>query len=144
MTRLLRTCGLISLIAITLLSCSQTDDPQFESINEQIDYMIDQNRYEEALDYLDESTSDERERNRLREKVHLNYGLYSMNTFDEDEMRTRMNDALRQFIRVLEINSDNDVARTQIDQILQVYETIPDRQPEDDVQEGLREVGFNI
>jgi DNA polymerase-1 len=31
----------------------------------------------------------------------------------------------------------------QIDQILQVYATIPDREPEEDVLEGLRDVGIN-
>ncbi|MEX0639158.1 MAG: hypothetical protein WD094_01755, partial [Balneolaceae bacterium] len=81
---------------------------------------------------------------RQLEKTHLIYGLYNMQTFDEGEMRTRMNEALRQFTEVLRINPENEMARAQIDQILGVYSTIPNREPEEDVVEGLREVGIKI
>jgi hypothetical protein len=38
---------------------------------------------------------------------------------------------------------NNAVAREQIEQIMMIYGTIPDREPEPDVLEGLREVGFD-
>lgn len=133
----------VFILLILLLNCSG-ERSQNGNLNDRIDYLIEDNRYEEALDILwSEDQSDPNVRT-LREKTHLNYGLYSMNTFDETEMRTRMNNALRQFTEVLKINPQNDVARNQIEQILQIYNTIPDRQPEDDVIAGLREIGFNI
>ena len=54
-----------------------------------------------------------------------------------------MNNALSQFTEVLRINPENSVAREQIQQILDIYATIPDRSPQEDVMEGLRDVGFD-
>ena len=53
-----------------------------------------------------------------------------------------MNRALSHFTEVLRINPENQVARTNINQILSIYKTIPDRDPEPDVLEGLSEVGI--
>lgn len=132
------------MITFTFMACSSDDLPEFNSLGEQIDYLIEQNRYEEAIDKLRGEDSGDPEISLLLEKTHLNYGLHNMSTFDETEMRTRMNDALRQFTEVLRINPQNEVAQNQIRQILQIYDTIPNRQPEEDVIEGLRDVGFNI
>lgn len=135
--------GMVFTLLSLVLSCSG-ERPQFENLNDRIDYLIEDNRYEEALDILEDQDQSDSNVQTLREKTHLNYGLHSMNTFDQTEMRTRMNNALRQFTEVLKINPQNDVARNQIEQILYVYSTIPDRQPEDDVIAGLKEIGFNI
>jgi hypothetical protein len=110
---------------------------------QQIDRLIEANEYETALELLLNMDTDDSEVRLQLEKTHLNYGLHSMNTFDQTEMRTRMNNALTQFTEVLRINPDNNVAREQIEQIMTIYETIPNRQPEPEVLEGLREVGFN-
>jgi tetratricopeptide (TPR) repeat protein len=126
------------------MGCNSEDIPEFNTLEEKVDYLIEQNMYEEALDELENEDIEDPGIRVLLEKTHLNYGLHNMNTFDETEMRTRMNDALRQFTEVLRINPQNEVAQNQIRQILQIYDTIPNRQPEDDVIAGLREVGFNI
>lgn len=105
--------------------------------------MIEQNEYEAALELLSAEDQTDSEIQLLREKTHLNYGLHSMTTFDQTEMRTRMNNALSQFTEVLRINPENSVAREQIQQILDIYATIPDRSPQEDVMEGLRDVGFD-
>lgn len=131
-------------VTLLLLAGCGNSEQQFGSIDEEIDFLIEENRYETALERLEGEDRSDPEILQLFEKVHLNYGLHSMNTFDEEEMRTRMNRALRQFTEVLRINDANVVARNQIEQILGVYETIPNRQPDEDVIEGLREVGFSI
>ncbi|MEX0769639.1 MAG: hypothetical protein WD035_02845 [Balneolaceae bacterium] len=136
-----RTLFILFIIAFTV-SCSE-QEPEQNSVSEKIDFLIEDDRYQEALALLDEQGPEGPDIQRLKEKTHLNYGLYNMNTFDEGEMRTRMNEALRQFAEVLRINPDNEVARTRIDQIMGVYETMPDRGPEEDVLEDLKEVGFN-
>ncbi len=134
----------IAMTMLIALSACSGDRIEYDNLNEKIDYLIEDNRYETALDILEEEDPDDPDIRTLLEKTHLNYGLHSMNTFDETEMRTRMNNALRQFTEVLRINPENDVAQNQIEQILQIYDTIPDRQPEEDVIAGLREIGFNI
>ncbi len=135
------------LLLATLISCGNGEgdveiDPNL-TLSEQIDRMIDQNRYEAALDLLRDEDPQNPDTRFLLEKTHLNYGLHSMNTFDQTEMRTRMNNALLQFVEVLKLNPDNNIAREQIQQIMSIYSTIPDRQPEPEVLEALREVGFD-
>jgi tetratricopeptide (TPR) repeat protein len=133
-------------LSLILISCGGEDAPQQNldmSLEDRVNLMIEQNEYEAALELLSEKDQTDPEIALLREKTHLNYGLHSMTTFDQTEMRTRMNNALSQFTEVLRINPDNSVAREQIQQILDIYATIPDRSPEEDVMEGLRDVGFD-
>ena len=126
------------------LSCSKSETINEElSLSRQIDNLIEDNEYEEALFLLHNEDHSDPEIRTLLEKTHLNYGYHSMNTFDQTEMRTRMNNALTQFIEVLKINPENETAREQIDQIMSVYATMPNRSPREDVLEGLRELGMN-
>jgi hypothetical protein len=138
---------LIIISLIWLFSACGNDSREIIDENlplpQQIDRLIEANEYETALEILRNMDTNDSEVRLQLEKTHLNYGLHSMNTFDQTEMRTRMNNALTQFTEVLRINPDNRVAREQIEQIMDIYETIPDRQPEPEVLEGLRDVGFN-
>lgn len=132
-------------ISLFIVACAE-DRPEVDpgmSVEQQINLLIDQDEYEAALHLLSEEDPEDPQISELREKTHLNYGLHSMNTFDSEEMRTRMNNALHQFTEVLRINPENSVAREQIEQIMGVYDTMPDRGPEEEVLEGLREVGFD-
>jgi hypothetical protein len=133
-------------LSLLLISCGGEDAPEQNldmSLEERVNLMIEQNEYEAALELLSAEDQTDSEIQLLREKTHLNYGLHSMTTFDQTEMRTRMNNALSQFTEVLRINPENSVAREQIQQILDIYATIPDRSPQEDVMEGLRDVGFD-
>ena len=138
----------ITAIVILLSLLSACGNPENEVIDEnlpldrQIDRLIENNNYTTALSLLEEFDREDPEIRLLLEKTHLNFGLYSMNTFDLNEMRTRMNNALVQFTEVLKLNPGNVVAREQIAQILMIYSTIPNRDPDPAVLEGLREVGF--
>lgn len=132
-------------ICLALISCGEeTAEQNLDMpLEDRINLLIEQNEYDTALDVLSEREISDPDIAQLKEKVHLNYGLHSMNTFDQTEMRTRMNNALSQFTEVLRINPNNTVAREQIQQILDIYATIPNRSPEEDVMEGLRDVGFD-
>jgi hypothetical protein len=112
------------------------------TLSDQINNMIDADQYEVALNRLSEEDRTDPEVLLLLEKTHLNYALHSMTTFDQTEMRTRMNNALVQFTEVLRINPNNIVAREQIEQILAIYQTFPNRAPDPEVMEGLREFGY--
>ncbi len=132
------------LIPFLILACGD-DTPQLDTdmpVEQQVNTLIEQNEYEAALDLLSDKDPNDPHIAELREKTHLNYGLHSMNTFDAEEMRTRMNNALVQFTEVLRINPQNAVAREQIEQIMGVYATMPNRSPDEEVIEGLREVGY--
>jgi hypothetical protein len=136
----------ISIFSLLIVACGN-DQPDVLNENlplpQQIDLLIEQNEYETALNLLESEDMSDPEIRTLKEKTHLNYALHSMSTFDQAEMRTRMNNALVQFTEVLKINPQNQVARDNIDQILSIYQTIPSRDPEPEVIEGLREVGID-
>jgi hypothetical protein len=135
----------IPLFLLLLISCGESEPDVVDEnapLPEKIDQLIQANEYESALNLLSEEDPEDPTAQQLLEKTHLNYGLHSMNTFDQTEMRTRMNRALTQFTEVLRINPENEVARNNINQILSIYKTIPDRDPEQDVLEGLSEVGI--
>lgn len=135
----------LALLILFIVSCSQSEpDVANEDLPlpQKIDRLIELNEYETALSLLEDENHDNEDIQRLLEKTHLNYGLHSMNTFDQTEMRTRMNNALTQFGEVLRINPQNDVARNSINQILAIYKTFPDRDPDPEVLDKLREVGI--
>lgn len=135
----------IPLLFLLFVSCGESEPDTVDSdlsLPQQVDQLIEANEYESALSLLSDEDTEDPVIQQLLEKTHLNYALYSMNTFDQTEMRTRMNRALTQFTEVLRINPDNEVARTNINQILSIYQTMPDRNPEPEVMEGLREVGI--
>lgn len=134
------------LISLLILVSACGGEDTFDEnlpIDEQVDMLIEADDYETALTLLEDEDRSDPEIRVLLEKTHLNYGMHSMSTFDADQMRTRMNNALTQFTEVLRLNPDNNVAREQIDQIMGVYATMPDRGPDEDVLEGLRDVGYD-
>lgn len=134
------------ILTLTISACGESDSEYIDenlSLSEQIDRLIENNQYERALILLESEEREDPEIRLLLEKTHLNYGLHSMNTFDQSEMRTRMNNALVQFTHVLKLNPENSFAREQIEQIMAIYSTLPNREPEPEVLDGLREVGFN-
>ncbi|MFU8813009.1 MAG: hypothetical protein ACNA78_08570 [Balneolaceae bacterium] len=139
---------LIPVLILLAAACSEQADapavPDADApLSERVDFLIAQDRYEQALSLLEGENRQDQEILRQFEKVHLNYGLNSMSTFDPNQMRTRMNNALVQFTEVLRINPNNQMARQQIEQIMDVYATMPDRGPDEEVLEGLREVGYS-
>ena len=111
-------------------------------LDQKVNLMIEADQYEEALALLDaEETSEEILG--LKEKTHLNYGLFIIYNSDPSKMRENANNGLRQFINVLDINRGNDKAVSEIEQIMGIYATFPDRGPDEDVMEDLRRLGFN-
>ena len=58
-------------------------------------------------------------------------------------MRQRMTGALEQFIKVLKINPDNQKAISEIEQIMSIYATMPDKSPGEEIMNDLQELGFN-
>jgi len=136
------------LLSISLLlfivSCG-TQTP--ENLTERIDQLIAEDNYGQALSLLSEAEPSETDADldRLKEKTHLNYGIYLEYRGPEDSsMRDRMTSALEQYIAVLKINSENQKARSEIEQIMSIYSTMPDKSPGQDIVSQLNELGFNF
>lgn len=131
------------LIVSLLIGCS-TETP--ENLSKRVDQLIANDSYSEALSLIENANPDKTNADlpRLKEKTHLNYGLYLEYRGPEDSsMRDRMTSALKQFINVLNINPQNQKARTEIERIMGVYNTMPDKSPGKDILKDLRELGFD-
>ncbi|GAA5523180.1 hypothetical protein LQ318_15930 [Aliifodinibius salicampi] len=134
-----------SLILLSLLfvSCSSSTP---ENISKSVDQYIAEDNYQTALELLNNADPDQTDADltKLQEKTYLNYGLYLEYRGPEDSsMRDRMTSALEQFIKVLNINPNNEKARSEIQQIMSIYETMPDRSPGESIMEDLRKLGFD-
>lgn len=138
----MRYISLLLLISL-FISCSN-ETP--EDLPKRIDQLIAEDSYEQALNLLNNTDTDETEAdlNELKEKTFLNYGLYLEYRGPEDSsMRDRMTSALEQYIEVLSINPQNEKAREEIKQIMGIYNTMPDKSPGEEILTELRELGFD-
>ncbi|WP_372635047.1 hypothetical protein [Fodinibius sp.] len=129
------------LLSVLFVSCSSSTP---EDLSGEIDRLIAEEEYSRAIELLENADEREHEADipELKEKTYLNYGLYlEYRGPEESSMRDRMTSALEQFIKVLEINPENEKARTEIQQIMGIYETMPDRSPGDEIVEDLQALG---
>ena len=145
MKKLLFICLVLGLLACSSneKSTPKNNTPQEQTLAEEITTLLDADQYAEALEVL-HALEDTDESRKLREITHLNYGLFlEYRDANVTNMRDKMNGALRQYIEVLKINPDNEKATSEIDQILSIYSSFPDRSPDADVVEALKQLGFN-
>lgn len=134
----------LSWILLLVLTACSGKTP--ENLEQYIDQLITNDQYESALEVLEDADSTSTDANLplLKEKVHLNYGLYlEYRGPEESSMRDRMTSALEQYIEVLNINPGNEKARAEIKQIMGVYSTMPDRSPGKEIVEELNKLGFD-
>lgn len=132
------------------MSCSSSSEEQNSTLSStvdialQIDKLVAEDKYTEALELL-EGQPDSPEILTLKEMTHLNYGLFlEYRDANVTNMRDKMNNALREYIKVLRINPDNEKAISEIEQILGIYATFGNRAPAEDVVADLEEFGFTL
>ncbi len=147
--RLLSILG-ISVLSISFMSCSSSSEEQNSTLSStvdialQIDKLVAEDKYTEALELL-EGQPDSPEILALKEMTHLNYGLFlEYRDANVTNMRDKMNNALREYVKVLRINPDNEKAISEIEQILGIYATFGNRAPAEDVVADLEEFGFTL
>lgn len=136
----------ILLLIAGLAACAETkkDDLSTKSLAEKVDFFLENDQYTDALTLLEAQDKTE-EVTTLKEKTYLNYGLFlEYRDSNVTNMRDKMNGALKQYIEVLKINPDNEKAVSEIDQILEIYSTFENRNPDEEVAKDLRELGFEI
>ena len=147
--RLLSILG-ISVLSISFMSCSSSSEEQNSTLSStvdialQIDKLVAEDKYTEALELL-EGQPDSPEILTLKEMTHLNYGLFlEYRDANVTNMKDKMNNALREYVKVLRINPDNEKAISEIEQILGIYATFGNRAPAEDVLADLEEFGFTL
>ena len=135
--------------SLGFISCSsssegqESDAPNNIDIAPQISELVAKDKYTEALELLEEYQMSEILI--LKEMTHLNYGLFlEYRDSNVTNMRDKMNNALREYVKVLRINPDNEKAISEIEQILGIYATFGNRAPADDVFADLKELGFTL
>ena len=147
--RLLSILG-ICVLSISFMSCSSSSEEQNSTLSStveialQIDKLVAEDKYTEALEVLEEQPNSP-EILTLKEMTHLNYGLFlEYRDANVNNMRDKMNKALREYVKVLRINPDNEKAISEIEQILGIYATFGNRSPAEDVVADLEEFGFTL
>jgi tetratricopeptide (TPR) repeat protein len=132
------------------MSCSSSSEEQNSTLSStvdialQIDKLVAEDKYTEALELL-EGQPDSPEILTLKEMTHLNYGLFlEYRDANVTNMRDKMNNALREYVKVLRINPDNEKAISEIEQILGIYATFGNRAPAEDGVADLEEFGFTL
>ncbi|MDC3136675.1 hypothetical protein OBA44_03805 [Bacteroidota bacterium] len=140
----------ICVLSISFMYCSSNSEEQNSTLSStvdialQIDKLVAEDKYTEALELL-EGQPDSPEILTLKEMTHLNYGLFlEYRDANVTNMRDKMNNALREYVKVLRINPDNEKALSEIEQILGIYATFGNRAPAEDVVADLEEFGFTL
>ena len=140
----------ICVLSVSFMSCSSGSEEQNSTVSStvdialQIDNLVAEDKYTEALELL-AGQPDSPKILTLREMTHLNYGLFlEYRDSNVTNMRDKMNNALREYVKVLRINPDNEKAISEIEQILGIYATFGNRAPADDVVADLEEFGFTL
>ncbi len=120
---------LVMAVSVVMLAgCGNAEDaPEADApstLEGQIQALVDDNNYEEALELL--RTEDESETSVmvLLRDTHLLYGNWLMYHADEIHMTERMPRALAQFRRVLQIDPQNSQARANKQQIVEIYHSM--------------------
>lgn len=135
----------ITLFSILLLFTACANNKP-KDVKKTVNQHIVQDEYEKALQVINKADSATTDANLtlLREKVHLNYGLFLEYRGQKDmTMRSRMTGALRQYIKVLQVNPNNQKARAEIEKIMNIYATMP-QSPSDDIMKDLQKLGFDM
>lgn len=91
-------------------------------IESQVQFLVDQDRYPEALDLLREEDSSDRRIMIMVRDTHLLYANWLMHAAESIHMTERMPMALRHFRRVLEIDPENQIALASVNQIESIYQ----------------------
>jgi tetratricopeptide (TPR) repeat protein len=116
---------LILLFVVTACSSEKTSPENAPvpegSLSQQIQFLVDNNRFDEALDKLRKEDASETRIIVMIRDTHLLYGNWLMYHAETIHMTERMPKALRHFRRVLEIDPNNRTARSNIEQIEAIY-----------------------
>lgn len=134
----------VYILALILFVSCGSQPPK--DLPKQVDQLIAEDNYDQALSLVSEASAEETDADldTLKEKIHLNYGIYLEYRGPEgSSMRDRMTSALEQYIEVLKINSQNQKAISEVEQIMSIYSTMPDKSPGEDIVSQLNELGFD-
>ncbi|MCH8568111.1 MAG: hypothetical protein LAT67_07600 [Balneolales bacterium] len=91
------------------------------TIAEQVQFLVDHDRYEEALNKLKNEDSSSPEIMQMKRDTHLHYGNWLMYHAETIHMTERMPMALAHFRKVLEMDPENRQARANKQQIIDIY-----------------------
>lgn len=132
--------SLIFVLAIISYGCengSPENNPSEmnpQNLADQVEAHNQNDEFEEALELLREADQEEAEVQQMLETVHLNYALHLTHVKGMEDMRKYMPKALKHYRRVLELNSENERAQQEKNQIVEIYQQLGR-----DVPEGVAE-----
>ena len=104
---------------------------------------FDPTLYKEVMAQLQDKTDNQSEE--LKAQLYLKHGVWSMDfgiAHGAKNMRVAVTQSLEDFIHTLKIDPNNQAAKRQITQILDVYKTMPGKSVPQKVVHDLKKLGF--
>lgn len=166
---------LLFFASAVLLACNKTEQAQADQaghnhapkeaveidendIEGSVVALIDNNEFERAFTFLAKKDAKDPTVQLALQRVHLNYGLGLMNMTvssmtqgqrPQGGMASNMHEALRQFLKAHALNPENEaagIAKQQIQSIMSVYATMPDRLDSipSGIRDSLRVIGYDL
>lgn len=106
---------------------------------------FDERLYQDVVSQLQSKNDDGSKQ--LLAQLYLKHGvwvIYSGPSSATGDMHAAITQSLKDFINVLDIDPQNAQARAEINQILQIYKTMPDKSPDPSLVPKLRQLGFDV
>lgn len=133
---------LFTLLLISV-QCDSFTARQPQSIEQSIASLVEENKYEEALNMLQEQDTTKTEIITLLVDTHYKYGIYLEYYEKAQTMREKMTSALRQYIAALKLNPAHEGSIAEIQQIILIYQSFPDRALPADIHRDLSALGLD-
>lgn len=123
--------------------CDSTTPSNPQSLEQSVATLIEANNFEEALDLLNKEDSTKPEIVSLFVDTHYKYGIYLEYYEKTQTMRDKMTSALRQYILALKLDPTHEGSIAEIQQIISIYKTFPDRTLPADIHRELSALGLD-
>lgn len=152
----------VAVIAVFLAGCNKKSNDHSEArfksmtLTQKAQYLLNSNDtdashnndfdpvlYKQVMTELENKTDSQSEQ--LKAQLYLKHGVWSIDfgvMHGAKNMRVAVTQSLEDFIHTLQIDPNNQAAKQQIKQILDVYKTMPDKSVPQKVVPQLKKLGF--
>jgi len=140
---MMKVLSVVFTVLLLTTHCNSTTPKQPESIEQSVAALIEKNNYDQALDLLNKQDTTKAEIISLLVDTHYKYGIYLEYYEKTQTMRDKMTSALRQYIAALKLNPTHEGSIAEIQQIISIYKTFPDRTLPADIHRELSSLGLD-
>lgn len=117
--------------------------PENATLQEKVDLLVKAKRYEEAIQLIAAEDLTDPAMRDLMIKTRMDFGIHAEYEDSQMSMRDKIVLSMRQYVEILRLDPEHEKARAEVEQIMNIYETMPGRTLPADIMQGLRELGID-